>query len=373
VRPFEEKHISLLKTFADQAAIAIENVRLFDEVQAKARDLTEALTYQTGSANILKVIASSPTDVEPVLNAIVESACELCDSNDAAVLLKDGDDLRFRAHHGPIDINVEKWPINRRWTAGRAFLDGEPVHLRDAWSEEGKEFPDGKALSDATNSADIRTLLSVPLMRDNDRVGAIVLRRTEMRPFSDKQINLLKTFADQAVIAIGNVRLFDEVQARTRDLTESLQQQTATADVLKVISASPGELEPVFHAMLENAARLCEAKLPCCSCMKKLSFAPSESGTYRQAMLSFWRKITILADPKVPLGRIVMTKQPVHVEDVLLDQSYIEGFPGMVGVAEGGGARTLLQVPMFKENDLVGTVGIYRQEVRPFTDKQIAL
>jgi len=167
---FADREIELVRTFADQALIAIDNVRLFGEVQAKTRDLSEALTHQTGSANILKVIASSPTDVEPVLNAIVESACELCDSNDAAVLLKDGDDLRFRAHHGPIDINVEKWPINRRWTAGRAFLDGEPVHLRDAWSEEGKEFPDSKALSDATNSADIRTVLSVPLMRDNDRV-----------------------------------------------------------------------------------------------------------------------------------------------------------------------------------------------------------
>ncbi|HKH00585.1 MAG TPA: GAF domain-containing protein [Bradyrhizobium sp.] len=373
VRPFEEKHISLLKTFADQAAIAMENVRLFDEVQAKARDLTEALTYHTGSANILKVIASSPTDVEPVLNAIVESACELCDSNDAAVLLKDGDDLRFRAHHGPIDINVEKWPINRRWTAGRAFLDGEPVHLRDAWSEEGKEFPDSKALSDATNSAHIRTVLSVPLMRDNDRVGAIVLRRTEVRPFSDKQINLLKTFGDQAVIAIGNVRLFDEVQARTRDLTETLQQQTATADVLKVISASPGELEPVFQAMLENAVRLCDAKFAMLFLYEENQFRAVGKWNIPPAYGEFLKKNTILADPKVPLGRVAATKQSVQVEDVLLDQSYIERFPGMVGVAEGGGARTLLQVPMLKENDLVGTIGIYRQEVRPFTDKQIAL
>ncbi|HEV7443148.1 MAG TPA: GAF domain-containing protein [Steroidobacteraceae bacterium] len=373
VELFTDKQIELVSSFADQAVIAIENVRLFDEVQAKTRDLTEALTYQTGSANILKVIASSPTNVEPVLNAIVESACELCDSNDAAVLLKDGDDLRFRAHHGPIDINVEKWPINRRWTAGRAFLDGEPVHLRDAWSEEGKEFPDSKALSDATNSADIRTVLSVPLMRDNDRVGAIVLRRTEVRPFSDKQVNLLKTFADQAVIAIGNVRLFDEVQARTRDLTETLQQQTATADVLKVISASPGELEPVFQAMLENAVRLCEAKFGMLFLYEENQFRAVGKWNIPPAYGEFLEKNTILADPKVPLGRVAITKQSVQVEDVLLDQSYIEGFPGMVGVAEGGGARTLLQVPMLKENDLVGTIGIYRQVVRPFTDKQIAL
>jgi two-component system NtrC family sensor kinase len=370
---FEPRHVELLQTFADQAMIAIGNVQLFEEVQHRTRELSEALTYQTGSANILRVIASSPTDVKPVLEAIVESACELCDSNDAAVLLKDGDDLRFRAHHGPIDINVEKWPINRRWTAGRAFLDGEPVHLRDAWSEEGKEFPDSKALSDATNSADIRTVLSVPLMRENDRVGAIVLRRTEVRPFSDKQINLLKTFADQAVIAIGNVRLFDEVQARTRDLTASLQQQTATADVLKVISASPGELEPVFQAMLENAVRLCEAKFAMLFLYEGNQFRAVGKWNLPPAYAEFLKNNTIVADPKVPLGRVVITKQAVQVADVLLDQSYIEGFPGMVGVAEGGGARTLLQVPMLKENELVGTIGIYRQEVRPFTDKQIAL
>ena len=221
---FADKDKELLRTFADQAVIAIQNVELFKEVQARTRELTEALTYQTGSANILNVIASSPTDIEPVLNAIVEGACELCEANDAAVLLKDGEHLRFRAHHGPIDINLEKWPITRGWTAGRAFLDGKPVHLRDTQSEEAKEFPDSRALSvpPYTNFS-VRTVLSVPLLRESERVGAILLRRIEMRPFSDKQIALLQTFADQAVIAINNARLFDEVQAKTRDLTESLR------------------------------------------------------------------------------------------------------------------------------------------------------
>ena len=222
VQPCSDKQIALLQTFADQAVIAIGNVRLFEEVQAKTRDLTEALTYQTGSGNILRVIASSPTDVGPVLQAIVESACELCEAYDSIVLLKDSDDLRFSAHHGSVPLVTDKWPINRNWTAGRAFLDRKPVHVHDLLSDEGDEFPDSQELSRRVGSAGIRSILAVPLLREKESIGVILLRRTEVQPFSEKQIALLQTFADQAVIAIGNVRLFDEVQAKTRDLTEAL-------------------------------------------------------------------------------------------------------------------------------------------------------
>jgi len=371
VRPFTEKQIELVSTFADQAVIAIENVRLFDEVQAKTRDLAEALTYQTGSSNILRVIASSPTDVGPVLQAIVDSACELCDAYDALVRLKDGDDLRLSAHHGPIPTNLDTLPISRSWTAGCAFLDQKPVHVHDLLSSEGDQFPEGQALSRLEGGH--RTILSVPMLRESESIGVIVLRRIEVHPFSDKQITLLQTFASQAVIAIGNVRLFDEVQSRTRDLTESLQQQTATADVLKVISASPGELGPVFQAMLENAVRLCEAKFAMLFLHEENQFRAVGGWNLPPAWSEFLEKNTILADPMVPLGRVAMTKQPVQVADVLADQAYIDRYPGMVAVAELGRARTLLQVPMLKDNELVGTIGIYRQEVRPFTDKQIAL
>jgi GAF domain-containing protein len=364
------KQLALVQTFADQAVIAIENARLFDEVQAKTHELEEALTYQTGSSNILGVIASSPTDVKPVLKAIVESACELCEADDALATLKDGDDLVFQAQHGSIPVVWERTPINRQWASGRAVVDRKPVHVHDLLSTGGEQFPDSQEFARRTS---VRTVLSVPLLRENESIGAIVLRRTVVQPFSDKQISLLQTFADQAVIAIGNVRLFEEVQARTRDLTESLQQQTATAEVLKVISASPGELQPVFQAMLENAGRLCEAKFAMLFLYEKNQFRAVGKWNLPPAYGEFLEKNTIVADPKVPLGRVAMTKQPVHVVDVLLDQSYIEGFPGMVGVAQGGGARTLLQVPMLKEKELVGTIGIYRQEVRPFTDKQIAL
>jgi signal transduction histidine kinase/putative methionine-R-sulfoxide reductase with GAF domain len=363
-----------MQTFADQAVIAIENARLFEEVQAKTQDLSEALTYQTGSGNILRVIASSPTDVKPVLEAIVESACELCAANDAVVYMKDGDDLRVEAHRGSIPIPAEstRVPISRRWATGRAVVDRVPVHVRDLQSPEGDEFPDGRYHASLTGH---RAALAVPLLREGEAIGGIVLRRTKVQPFTEKQIALLQTFADQAVIAIGNVRLFEEVQARTRDLTESLQQQTATADVLKVISASPGELSPVFQAMLENVVRLCEAQFA------MLFLYEKEKNEYRAvgewnlppAWGEFLGKNPLRADPRVPLGRVAITKQPVLVADVLADQAYIERYPGMVAVAELGGARTLLQVPLLKESELVGAFGIYRQEVRPFTDKQIGL
>jgi len=228
-RPFTEKQIELVTTFADQAAIAIENVRLFDEVQAKTRDLSEALTYQTGSGNILRVIASSPTDVEPVLKAIAESACELCDAYDAVVRLKNGDELQIRAHHGPIPIDAAVWLINRNWTAGRAVLDKKPVHVHDMLSAEGDEFPEAQKRAHEQGH---HTILSVPLLREGESIGAIVLRRREVHPFSDKQIALLQTFADQAVIAIGNVRMFEQVQERTKELAASLDELRAAQDRL---------------------------------------------------------------------------------------------------------------------------------------------
>jgi two-component system, NtrC family, sensor kinase len=258
VKPFTEKEIGLLESFAAQAVIAIENARLLNELRQRTDDLSESLQQQTATADVLKMIASSPTDVRPVLRAIVESACEICEANDALVALRDGDDLVFQAQHGSIPVVWGRRPINRRWVAGRAVADCMPVHVRDLLAPEGKEFQVGRELARPIGS--LRTVLAMPLLQEGESIGAIVLRRTEVHPFSDKQIALLQTFADQAVIAIGNVRLFDEVQARTRDLAESLQQQTATSEVLQIISSSPGELEPVFQAMLENATRVCGAK-----------------------------------------------------------------------------------------------------------------
>ena len=367
---FADHHVQLLRTFADQAVIAIENVRLFNEVQARTRDLTEALTYQTGSANILSVIASSPTDMGPVLKAIVESACELCDAVDAIVLLKDGDALRVSAHHGPIPLDMERWTLSRKRVAGRAFLDRKPVQVHDLLSAEGDEFPDSRQLTARTGT---RSILSVPLLREGESIGTIVLRRTEVRPFNEKQIALLQTFADQAVIAIGNVRLFEEVQAKTRDLSESLQQQTATADVLQVISSSPGDLAPVFEKMLESATRVCSAKFGSMLLAENGAMRPAAQYNTPAEFAAARGDRVFTPSPRSALAKAISTKQVVHVADMRTTAGYLERAPASVHIVELGGARTAAIVPMLRDDEVIGAITVYRNEVQLFSDKQIEL
>jgi len=365
VQPFTVKQIELVSTFANQAVIAIENARLFDEVQAKTRDLTEALTYQTGSANILKVIASSPTDVEPVLTAIVESACVICEAEEAHVVLRDGDELVFQVQHGSTPVVWKRQPINRLWVAGRAAVDRRAVHVHDLLSPEGDEFPDGRKLARRDGA---RTVLAVPLLREGECIGVIALRRLEVRPFSEKQIELLQTFADQAVIAIGNVRLFGEVQAKTHDLTEALLQQTATADVLKTISRSTVELETVLDTLVETVARLCRAD-------QASMFRRRDDRYYLVAAWGFSAEGEEFLDTH-PLaldrgsinGRVAAERRPVHIPDVLLDPEYT--------YREGqklAGYRTMLGIPLLREETLVGIFVVSRTRVEPFTDKEIEL
>jgi two-component system, NtrC family, sensor kinase len=367
---FAKHHVELLQTFADQAVIAIENARLFEEVQARTRDLSEALKHQTGSADILRVIASSPTDVKPVLTAIATTACDLCEALDAVVLLKDGEYLRHGAHHGPISSVLEKWQISPNWVAGRAFLERKAVQVADILATEGDEFPDTRELARRTGN---RSFLCVPLLREGKSIGVITLRRTEVHPFSEKQIALLQTFADQAVIAIGNVRLFEEVQAKTRDLTESLEQQTATSEVLEVISSSPGELEPVFQKMLENATRVCGANFGTMNLWDGEKFISVAGHNVPPAFAAFRQQTPVHPHPDTPLARVVRTHQFVHEHDLKSSPAYRAGVANVVGIVDIAGARTIVNVPMLKEDALIGTITIYRQEVRPFTDKQIAL
>ncbi len=360
---FADHHVQLVRTFADQAVIAIENVRLFDEVQAKTRDLTEALTYQTGSSNILNVIASSPTDVGPVLKAIVESACELCGAYDAMVRLKDGNNLRFSAHHGPISINHDSLPINRRSAVGLAVIEQKPVHVHDLLSSGGDAFPEAQ---ERARSFGHRTVLTVPLLREGESIGAIILRRTEVNPFTDKQIMLLQTFADQAVIAIGNVRLFDEVQAKTRDLTEALTYQTGSSNILSVIASSPTDIKPVLKAIAESACQLCEAADALVALKDNDDLLlQAQHGSIPVA----WERTPI--NRQWASGRAVVDREPVHVHDVLSAQG--EMFPATREFARQSNVRTILSVPLLREGDSIGAIALRRTEVRPFTEKQIAL
>jgi GAF domain-containing protein len=334
------------------------------EVARLTRELSEAQEQQTATAEVLKIISTSPAELQPVLEVVARSAARFCEADDVTIFELDGQYLRITAAHWgavPQDVGA-RFPCVRGHVSGRAVLDRKSVHVTDLHAE-AEEFPEGSAFA---RRLGFRTTAAVPLLREGEAIGAIVLRRAEVNPFTNKQITLLETFAAQAVIAIENTRLLNE-------LRQSLEQQTATADVLRVISSSPGALEPVFDAMLENAVRICEAKFGHLFLYENNEFRSVATHDLPPAWAEFLGHHAIPFDPTVPVGRAATTRQPVHIPDVRLDQAYLERFPALVAVADLGGARTLLVVPMLKENELIGAIGIYRQEVRPFTDKQIEL
>ena len=373
VRPFTDKQIELLTTFADQAVIAIENVRLFDAEQQRTRELTESLEYRTATADILRVISSSPTDVQPVFDTIAESAVRLCDGQFSFVLRFDGDLLHFASCHGLSAEGLEVFqrllprPAGEETISGRAILRHAVAQVPDVQADSAYGT---LGLAQAVN---YRSIVAVPLLRDGDPIGTIAVARANAGMFPKRQIALLQTFADQAVIAIENVRLFDEVQARTTELSGALERQTATSEVLQVISSSPGELEPMFQSMLANATRICRAEFGNMFLCEGVSFrAVAVHGP-----ASEWYRREPLLDPVVlrntPLARVGESREVLHLLDLREDQSYLERNPRIVSLAESAGARTILGVPMVKEDRLIGAIFIYRLEVRPFTDKEIEL
>jgi signal transduction histidine kinase len=368
VRLFSDQQIGLLMTFADQAVIAIENARLFEAEQASKRELQESLEYQTAISEVLNVISRSPSQVQPVLDAIAGTAARLC-SAEYAFIGKAIDNKIHLAAASSMDSEHARWlqqhpvSIDRSSATGRTALERRAIHIPDILADP--EF----AHHDWQNVGRQRTILGVPLLHEGNLVGVIMLVRNMVRPFAQRQIELVTTFADQAVIAINNVRLFEEVQARTRELTEALEQQTATADVLKVISRSALDLQGVLDALVESAVRLCNA-------YDALILQVFGGGL---RLVAHHGEIPIagpVGQLTIPLergsigGRAVIDRRTIHVADILTEA---DEYPESRKRAHQLGWRTGLAVPLVHAGEAIGIILIRRGEVRPFTERQIEL
>jgi signal transduction histidine kinase/putative methionine-R-sulfoxide reductase with GAF domain len=372
---FSDRDIALLQTFADQAVIAIENVRLFTELQEKNTALTtahaqvtESLEQQTATAEILGVISQSPTDVQPVLDAIAQNAARVCGASDALIRLIEGDVLRLVAHHGPLPGLDERIPLNRGSATGRAISDRQTIHLHDLAAETTAEFPIGKSLQDRFGH---RTVLAMPLLREGVAIGGILIRRQEVRPFSDKQIQLLRTFADQAVIAIENVRLFTELQASNRELTTALDKQTATSDILRVISRSQTDVQPVFDTILASAVRLLGAYAGALTRSAgdqiEMVALTSTDATGDAAARAIY---PVSLQSEGPHAQAIRERLPLNIADAHTDHRVPEAARA---AARARGYRSWVVVPMLHHDEAVGTIGVTRREPGGFNDDEIAL
>jgi PAS domain S-box-containing protein len=376
VQPFEDRDIELLTTFADQAVIAIENVRLFDEVQAKTRDLAESLGQQTATSEVLQIISSSPGDLTPVFDKMLENATRVCDAEFGSMYLVEDDSLRRAAlYNVPAALAAARtnkvFRPNPLGQMTAAIRTKQAVQVADVRTTAAylERTPNAVELAELGGA---RTLVVVPMLREDEVIGAITIYRQEVRPFADKQIELLSNFAKQAVIAIENARLLNELRQRTNDLSEALEQQTATSEVLKVISTSPGELEPVFQAMLENAVRICGARFGNLFLCEGDGFRVGATHGAPPAYVDYMRREPVFfQNPKVGLGLILKTKKLYHLADIAAAPTL--GDKLREATINLAGARTLMGVPMLKGDNVIGAIVIYRQEVLPFSDKQIEL
>jgi class 3 adenylate cyclase/putative methionine-R-sulfoxide reductase with GAF domain len=360
VRLFEQRQIALLESFADQAVIAIENARLFEELELRNCDLAESLEQQTATSGVLRAIASSPTDLQAVLDTVAENAARFCDASDVVIRRVDGDELPLVAHYGPIAA-AQDLPLSRGVIVGRAVLDRSTVQTADITALPPSEYPARRTQSD------FRTILATPLIRDGEAIGVFALRRVQAEAFSDKQVALIEAFADQAVIAIENARLFQELRDRNAELGEALAQQTATAEVLRVIASAPTDLQRVLDTLTEHAARLCDSSDALLH--RGEGDVQQLASHYGSLAVPRNRESFSLRDTLIG-SRAIREKRPVHVPDAWL---LSDDMARVREQAAATGWRTMLLAPLLRQGSPIGIFALRRTEARPFTEAQISL
>jgi GAF domain-containing protein len=369
VHPFADKQIELLKTFANQAAVAIENTRLFDEMERRNRDLSEALEQLTATREILRVISQSQRDVQPVFEAIATNARKLCEATFGGVYIFDDELLHVVALDGVSPEGNEA--INRVFpnspsrgtSTGRAILSRAIVYIPDTTKDTEYQA------KSAAQAAGFRSLLSVPMLRKGGPIGAISVYGSEPAMFSDRQIAMLQTFADQAVIAIENTRLFNELEKRNRDLTESLEQQTATSEILRVISQSQRDAQPVFEAIAASAKELCRGTgATVFKFDNQLVMIAGHSVVSAQQVRALEASFPMPATDGSATGRAILTRAPVYFADIGTAPEY-----RMQSLAKDVGFRSIVSVPMLLGNACIGAITVTGAEPRIFSERQIEL
>jgi signal transduction histidine kinase len=371
VQPFSTKQIALLETFANQAVIAIENVRLFKELEARNRDLTETLEQQTATAEILRVIASSPTDLQPVMEAVAENAARVCGAADASISLLEGERVRLVTHHGSlprIRAIGDTFPLSRDYVTGRAMVDRRTIHVEDILAAEA-EFPDFVFRMRQAGIA-TRTLMATPLLREGAPLGAIIIARPEVHPFSAKQIALLETFANQAVIAIENVRLFQELRARTAELTRSVAQLTALGEVGRAVSSTL-DVETVLNTIVSRAAQLAGADGASIIEYDEdtREFQMRAAHNYNPELVEAYKATPIRMGEGLT-GRAVERREPIQVPDILPESAYQSH---LRDILLRMGYRALLVVPLMREDEVIGALAVNRRTPGEFPPEVVEL